>query len=78
MSFPVYLTGGKGQALPRRPERQRHRGLGADGSFQGRQLAIGWSDGFVYYPAQLCMNASGEAYLADRGNNRVQIFATTR
>ena len=78
MSFPVYLTGSKGKLHLVDQNGHGIVTLGVDGSFQGRQLAIGWSDGFVYYPAQLCMNASGEAYLADRGNNRVQIFATTR
>ena len=52
--------------------------LGADGSFQGRQLAIGWGDGVLYYPGQLCINARGEAFIADRSNNRVQIFNTSR
>jgi hypothetical protein len=48
--------------------------LGGDGSYLGRQLSIGWADGFVYYPAQLCINEKGEALLADRANNRVQLF----
>jgi hypothetical protein len=39
---------------------------------------MGWNDGFVYYPGQLCLNASGDVFLADRNNNRVQIFATPR
>jgi len=52
--------------------------LGVDGTFQGRELGIGWNDGFVYYPAQLCLNAGGDAFLADRNNNRVQVFAVSR
>jgi hypothetical protein len=52
--------------------------LGADGAFQGRQLAIGWGDGYLYYPAQLCINGAGTAFIADRSNNRVQIFDTSR
>jgi hypothetical protein len=52
--------------------------LGTDGSFQGRDLAIGWHDGAVYYPAQLCINKGGDVFLADRANNRVQIFALPR
>jgi streptogramin lyase len=49
--------------------------LGPDGSFLGRQLSIGWSDGFLYYPGQLCLDAKGDAFIADRGNNRLQAFA---
>jgi sugar lactone lactonase YvrE len=49
--------------------------LGQDGSFMGRQLSMGWMDGLVYYPTQICVNEKGEIFIADRGNNRVQIFA---
>jgi sugar lactone lactonase YvrE len=49
--------------------------LGQDGSFMGRQLSMGWMDGLVYYPTQICVNEKGEVFIADRGNNRVQIFA---
>jgi sugar lactone lactonase YvrE len=48
--------------------------LGIDGAFQGRQLSIGWGDGFVYYPSQLCMTDAGQVFVADRANNRVQLF----
>jgi len=79
IAFPTYLTSdnrGKlylvdqnGNAVVR---------LGVDGSFQGRELAMGWNDGTVYYPAQLCINAGGDVFLADRNNHRVQIFAMPR
>jgi sugar lactone lactonase YvrE len=48
--------------------------LGTDGSYRGRQLAMGWSEGYVYYPTQLCLTSTGTAVVADRGNNRVQLF----
>jgi DNA-binding beta-propeller fold protein YncE len=48
--------------------------LGNDGSFQGRDLALGWMDGTLQYPAQLCLTGP-DIVVADRGNNRVQIFA---
>jgi len=48
--------------------------LGQDGSFLGRQLAMGWTEGFLYYPTQMCVNEKGEVFIADRGNSRVQIF----
>jgi sugar lactone lactonase YvrE len=48
--------------------------LGQDGSFQGRQLNMGWNEGFLYFPSQMSINDRGEAFIADRGNSRVQIF----
>jgi hypothetical protein len=48
--------------------------LGQDGSFQGRQLNMGWNEGLLYYPSQMCINEKGEVFIADRGNSRVQIF----
>jgi DNA-binding beta-propeller fold protein YncE len=78
MNFPVYLTGRGGRLYLVDQYGNGVVVLGADGAYQGRQLAIGWGDGSLYYPAQLCINASGEAFIADRGNNRVQIFGTSR
>jgi sugar lactone lactonase YvrE len=52
--------------------------LGIDGAFIGRQLGMGWSEGLLYYPRQLCINDKGEAFLADRNNNRVQVFTVGR
>ncbi len=52
--------------------------LGQDGSFLGRQLAMGWSEGLLYYPSQMCVNDKGEAFIADRGNSRVQVFSIVR
>ena len=49
--------------------------LGQDGSFMGRQLSMGWMEGLLYYPTQICVNDKSEIFIADRGNNRVQIFA---
>lgn len=52
--------------------------LGVDGTFQGRELATGWADGAVYYPSQVCLTAKGDLIVADRNNDRVQIFALPR
>ncbi len=52
--------------------------LGQDGSFQGRQLNMGWNEGLLYYPSQMCINEKGEIFIADRGNSRVQIFMLTK
>jgi hypothetical protein len=49
--------------------------LGQDGSFQGRLLAMGWKEGLLRYPSQGCINSEGDFFVADRNNNRVQIFS---
>ena len=51
--------------------------LGPDGSFRGRRLSMGWRDGFLRYPAQMCISENGTAFIADRGNNRVEAFLVT-
>jgi hypothetical protein len=51
--------------------------FGIDGSYQGRLLALGWGEGLVYYPAQVCIDDKDQLFLADRFNNRVQIFGMT-
>lgn len=52
--------------------------LGQDGSFQGRQLSMGWKEGLLYYPSQACMNVTGNFFIADRNNSRIQVFETAR
>jgi len=51
--------------------------LGPDGSLRGRRLSMGWKDGFLRYPAQMCVTENGAAFIADRGNNRVDGFQIT-
>ena len=52
--------------------------VGQDGSFKGEQLTMGWKEGQLRYPCQLCINDKGEVFVADRDNNRIQIFSTVR
>ena len=52
--------------------------LGQDGSYLGRQLSMGWNEGLLYYPAQMSITDKGEAFIADRGNSRIQIFTLIR
>jgi hypothetical protein len=52
--------------------------VGQDGAVLGRQLAMGWTEGLLYYPSQLCLNDRGEVFVADRGNNRLQVFSIVR
>ena len=49
--------------------------LGQDGSYLGRLSAMGWKEGLLNYPSQICLNDSGEIFVADTNNNRVQIFS---
>jgi len=49
-----------------------------DGSVLGRQLAMGWTEGLLDTPGQLCLNDKGLVFIADRANNRVQVFAIVR
>ena len=48
--------------------------LGQDGSFLGRQSRMGWKEGWLNYPAQMCINDKGEIFVADTMNSRVQVF----
>jgi hypothetical protein len=77
MSFPTYLTASRGRLFLVDQNGNGIVMVGVDGSYQGRQLSIGWSEGLVNYPAQLCLAPElGYAFLADRYNNRVQVFST--
>jgi sugar lactone lactonase YvrE len=52
--------------------------VGQDGAVLGRQLAMGWTEGLLYYPTQICLNDKGQVFIADRGNSRIQVFAIVR
>ena len=52
--------------------------ISQNGSVIGQQLSMGWNDGLLYYPSQLCINDKGDVVIADRGNNRIQIFTVTK
>jgi DNA-binding beta-propeller fold protein YncE len=75
MSFPGYLaTTSRGVMVI---VDQNGGGLvmiGSDGSYQGRQLSLGVAIGLLNYPAQVCFTKAGDAFVADRSNNRVQVF----
>lgn len=52
--------------------------FGRDGKFLSRSLAMGWTEGMLNYPSQLCVNDKDEVFVADRDNSRVQVFQLTR
>jgi sugar lactone lactonase YvrE len=58
---------------------QNGSGLGLvapDGSLLGRKLGMGWNKSGLYYPYQICISG-GTVFIADRGNNRVQMFTVS-
>lgn len=78
MSFPVSLAVYGGALIVIDQHGNGIVSVGFDGGYRGRQLAMGWGEGLVYYPSQLCVTEKGELFLADRGNNRVQLFTVVR
>lgn len=48
--------------------------VGADGSFAGRKLSMGWSESHLYYPNHISISDKGDIFIADKGNNRIQHF----
>lgn len=78
MSFAGYLLAAKGKLLLVDQVGHGVVVLGADGSFQGRQLSYGAAEGLLQYPGQLCLTERGDAFLADRNNNRVDRYTTAR
>ncbi|HTP26713.1 MAG TPA: hypothetical protein VMK12_13800 [Anaeromyxobacteraceae bacterium] len=76
MSFPSYIAAYRGRLTLVDQNGSGLVILGTDGSFQGRHLSMGWSDGFLYYPSQVCFPGTNYVLIADRGNNRVQLFST--
>jgi hypothetical protein len=74
MNFPAYVQARSGALLVLDQYGHGLVTVGTDGTYRGRQLGMGWGEGLVYYPAQLCANET-ELLVADRYNNRVQVFA---
>jgi hypothetical protein len=49
--------------------------VGPDGLLQNRLLTLGWKEGTVRNPSQICIRKDGDLYTADKANNRVQKFS---
>jgi streptogramin lyase len=50
--------------------------LGRDGAILDVLLAQGWGQGELNYPGALCLDSAGFLFVADRENDRVQVFST--
>lgn len=76
MRFPTYITTDKiGRIYLVDRNGSKIIILGQDGSYLGRLSAMGWKEGLLNYPSQICLNDSGEIFVADTKNSRVQIFS---
>jgi sugar lactone lactonase YvrE len=47
--------------------------IGQDGTVR-RLFSMGWKEGTLRYPAQLCVNTDGDLFVGDRANSRIQKF----
>ena len=48
--------------------------LRRDGSFLRNLFKRGRKEGLLYYPTQICVGDGSRIVIADRDNNRVQVF----
>ena len=77
-TVPTYVTTSKGTIFVVEGNGSRIIGLGRDGTFLTRQLTMGWNEGALNHPSQVCINDKDEVFVADRGNSRVQVFQLMR
>ncbi len=77
MTFPTFLATSRGRLFASDQNGHGIAVFGIDGAYQGRLLSLGWGEGLIYYPAQVCVNDRDELFVADRYNNRVQAFSMT-
>jgi DNA-binding beta-propeller fold protein YncE len=79
LAFPVSLTTDSRGTIYITDANGADIGIMAhDGAFLGKQLGMGWSEGLLYYPSQMCIYENGEVFIADRGNSRVQEFTPVK
>jgi sugar lactone lactonase YvrE len=79
MAYPVYLTtGSRGTIYVVDQNSGAIAAIGGDGSFVGRQLAMGTKSGLLSYPGQIAITPGGTVFIADRNNSRLQLFTLGR
>ncbi len=74
LDFPAYITYEDGLIYVVDKNGGNVDLFGMDGSFHGRRAGLGWNEGLLYFPGQMCVENDGYAVVTDRENNRVQIF----
>ncbi len=74
LDFPSYITYEDGLIYVVDTNEGNIDLFGMDGSFHGRRSGLGWVEGLLYFPEQMCVESDGYAVITDRENNRVQIF----
>ena len=77
-TLPTAMTAGRGAIFVVEGSAGSIVTLGRDGSFLSRQLTMGWNEGSLNHPSQLCVNDKDEAFLADRDNSRIEVFQLIR
>jgi hypothetical protein len=78
ISLPTSITASKGVIFVGEGSGSGILSFGRDGSFLARQLTMGWDEGSLNHPSQLCINDKDEAFVADRDNSRIQVFRLLR
>ncbi len=77
-TMPTYLTTSKGSTFVVEGSGSSIVSFRRDGSFMARQLNLGWAEGSLNHPSQMCINDKDEVFIADRGNSRIQVFQLIR
>jgi hypothetical protein len=77
-TMPTSITASKGIVFVTEGSGSTVDAFGRDGKFLSRMLTMGWTEGMLNHPAQLCVSDKDEVIIADRDNSRVQVFQLTR
>jgi hypothetical protein len=77
-TLPSYMMAGKGVIFVVEGNGSSIDGFARDGSFLARQLTMGWNEGSLNHPSQMCINDKDEVFIADRDNSRIQVFQLIR
>ncbi len=77
-TMPSYMTASKGLTYVLEGPGSTIVSFRRDGSFMARQLTLGWDEGALRQPSQMCINDKDEVFIADRDNNRIQVFQLIR
>jgi hypothetical protein len=77
-TLPSSMTASKGVIFVVEGNGSSIDGFARDGSFLARQLTMGWNEGSLNHPSQICINDKDEVFIADRDNSRIQVFQLIR